>query len=146
MLVADLLGVASEDGLVLFSGGHAFLFSFPIPRFLFRKGGSTTKMLPAKEAWCISGEASFTEVPRETVWKVGWRGVNEARSFACNAKIRSPCPSMLASVAPVWCPSGLSRQSLEEEFSEVPHSTAPIEQIVLCRVSRVHSPAYIRHG
>src|SRR5215217_3573034 len=55
----------------------------------------------------------------ETVWKVGWRGVNEARSLACNAKIRSPCPSMLACVAPVWCPSGLSRQSLEVEFSEV---------------------------
>src|SRR5215212_5294958 len=55
-------------------------------------------------------------VPRtptlETVWKLGWRGVNEARSLACNAKIRSPCPSMSACVAPLWCPSGLSRQSL----------------------------------
>src|SRR5215217_656023 len=62
---------------------------------------------------------------RETVWKVGWRGVNEARSLACNAKIRSPCPSMLASVAPVWCPSGLSRQSLYARLYPIkPHSKA----------------------
>src|SRR5215218_5284867 len=61
-------------------------------------------------------EKASTEARRETVWKVGWRGVNEARSLACNAKIRSPCPSMLACVAPVWCPSGLSRQSLELDF------------------------------
>src|SRR5215208_8264474 len=32
--------------------------------------------------------------PRETVWKLGWRGVNEARSLACNSKIRLPRPSM----------------------------------------------------
>src|SRR5215217_2236119 len=70
-------------------------------------------------ASALSLLALIHERLRETVWKVGWRGVNEARSLACNAKIRSPCPSMLASVAPVWCPSGLSRQSLEEEFSEV---------------------------
>src|ERR687890_1995348 len=55
MLVADLLGVASEDSLVLFGSGHAILFSFPIRRFHFRKGCSTTEMLPAKEAWRISG-------------------------------------------------------------------------------------------
>src|SRR5215216_4327839 len=61
----------------------------------------------------------------ETVWKVGWRGVNEGRSLACNAKIRSPCPSMLVSVAPVWCPSGLSRQSLYARLYPIkPHSKA----------------------
>src|SRR5215216_7862100 len=83
-----------------------FLFSFPIPRFLFRKGGSTTKMLPAKEAWCISGEASFTEVPRETVWKVGWRGVNEARSFACNAKNTVSLPLYVGLCGPGLVPVG----------------------------------------
>src|ERR687893_2406849 len=54
MLVADLLGVASEDSLVLFGSGHAILFSFPIRRFHFRKGCSNTEMLPAQEAWRIS--------------------------------------------------------------------------------------------
>jgi hypothetical protein len=39
---------------------------------------------------------------------------------------------------------------LEGVFSDVPlqpyaKSTGPIEQIVLCRVSRVYSLAYIRH-
>src|SRR5918993_4573166 len=62
MLVADPLGVASEDSLVLFGSGHAILFSFPIRRFHFRKGRSTTAMLPAQEAWRISGEALFTRV------------------------------------------------------------------------------------
>src|SRR5829696_10499547 len=62
LLVADLLGVTSEDSLVLFGGGHAILFSFPIQRFLFRKHCSTTEMLPAKEAWRISGEGLFTGV------------------------------------------------------------------------------------
>src|SRR5215218_4784763 len=59
----------------------------------------------------------------ETVWKLGWRGVNEARSLACNAKIRSPCPSMSACVAPVWCPSGLSRQSLYSTLAIWPYDT-----------------------
>jgi hypothetical protein len=59
MLVADLLGVTSVDGLVLFSGGHVSL-SFPIPRFHFRKGCSITEKLPAKEAWRIPGEGLFT--------------------------------------------------------------------------------------
>src|SRR5215216_3660877 len=80
--------------------------------------------------WGVVMQDRGYELPRililETVWKVGWRGVNEARSLACNAKIRSPCPSMLASVAPVWCPSGLSRQSLEVVFSEVQHSLGAI--------------------
>src|SRR5215216_1853827 len=73
--------------------------------------------------WGVVMQDRGYELPRililETVWKVGWRGVNEARSLACNAKIRSPCPSMLASVAPVWCPSGLSRQSLEVDFGHL---------------------------
>src|SRR5215216_4543492 len=87
---------------------------------------------------------------RETVWKVGWRGVNEARSLACNAKIRSPCPSMLASVAPVWCPSGLSRQSLEVKFHEVRGVKLPcIAPPLYGRASYVEvrefvDPAYIR--
>ena len=41
------------------------------------------------------------EVPGETVWKLGWRGVNEARSLACNSKIRLPRPSMAVCVASV---------------------------------------------
>src|SRR5215207_212705 len=62
LLVADLLGVTSEDSLVLFGGGHAILYSFPIRRFHLRKGRSTTEMLPAQEAWRISGEGLFTRV------------------------------------------------------------------------------------
>src|ERR671912_2694605 len=62
ILVADLLQVASEDSLVLFGSGHAILFSFPIPRFHFRKICSITEMLPAQEAWRISGESLFTGV------------------------------------------------------------------------------------
>src|SRR5215208_6373997 len=58
--------------MALFSSAvDKFLFSFPIPRFLFRKICSTTEMLPAKEAWRISlgklyspefGEGEFSEV------------------------------------------------------------------------------------
>src|SRR5215213_8411386 len=41
--------------MALFSSAvDTFVFSFPIPRFLFRKICSTTEMLPAKEAWRIS--------------------------------------------------------------------------------------------
>src|SRR5215216_5567999 len=89
--------------------------------------------------WGVVMQDRGYELPRililETVWKVGWRGVNEARSLACNAKIRSPCPSMLASVAPVCCPSGLSRQSLEVEFCEVRKA------LVLCK-----RRSYVQNG
>src|SRR5215216_1483322 len=54
MLLVDASYRNAAYRLVPFSGGHFSLFSFPIRRFLFRKGCSTTKMLPAKEAWRIS--------------------------------------------------------------------------------------------
>jgi hypothetical protein len=44
------------------SGADTFVFSFLIRRFLFREGRSTTEMLPAQEAWRISGEGLFTGV------------------------------------------------------------------------------------
>src|SRR5215212_8426074 len=44
------------------SAADTFVFSFPIRRFLFRESRSTTEMLPAQEAWRISGEGLFTEV------------------------------------------------------------------------------------
>src|SRR5215213_1852871 len=68
---ASAVKTQPEDSLVLFGGGHAILFSFPIQRFLFRKHCSTTEMLPAQEAWRISGEGLFTGVRGETVWKFG---------------------------------------------------------------------------
>jgi hypothetical protein len=37
------------------SAADTFVFSFLIRRFLFREGRSTTEMLPAQEAWRISG-------------------------------------------------------------------------------------------
>jgi hypothetical protein len=44
------------------------------------------------------------ELPRihllETVWKVGWRSLNEVRTLACNSKIRPPRPSMAVCAAP----------------------------------------------
>jgi hypothetical protein len=49
------------------SAADTFLFSFPIRRFLFREGRSTTEMLPAQEAWRIPGEGLFTGVRGETV-------------------------------------------------------------------------------
>src|ERR671912_49190 len=49
--------------MALFSSAvDTFLFSFPIRCFLFRKHRSTTEMLPAQEAWRISGEGLFTRV------------------------------------------------------------------------------------
>jgi hypothetical protein len=44
----------------------------------------------------------------------------DARSLARNGEKRPRHPSISARVASVWCPSGLFRQSLEEEFSELP--------------------------
>src|SRR5215203_92991 len=44
------------------SAADTFVFSFLIRRFLFREGRSTTEMLPAQEAWRISGESLFTGV------------------------------------------------------------------------------------
>src|SRR5215218_6269604 len=44
------------------SAADTFVFSFLIRRFLFREGRSTTEMLPAQEAWRISGEGLFTGV------------------------------------------------------------------------------------
>src|SRR5215208_7780816 len=44
------------------SAADTFVFSFPIRRLLFREGHSTTEMLPAQEAWRISGEGLFTGV------------------------------------------------------------------------------------
>jgi hypothetical protein len=42
--------------MALFSSAvDTFRYSFPVRRFLFRKCCSTTEMLPAKEAWRISG-------------------------------------------------------------------------------------------
>ncbi len=59
-----------------------------------------------------------SELPRtrllETVWKIGWRGVNEARSLACNAKIRSPRPSMSACEPRFGARRDFPRQSLEK--------------------------------
>jgi hypothetical protein len=37
-----------------------------------------------------------------------------------------------------------SRKFVLKEFWEVTHSPGPIQQIVLCRASKVHSPMYIR--
>src|SRR5918993_2662573 len=54
-LIRNLLDVTSEDSLVLLHRHDLILFSFAIRRFHFRKGRSTTAMLPAQEAWRISG-------------------------------------------------------------------------------------------
>ena len=42
--------------------------------------------------------------------------------------------------------TGVFRQFLEEAFSEVPHIPGPMQLCLLCRASKVHRPAYIRHG
>jgi hypothetical protein len=66
---------------------------------------------------------SLSGLPRtvllETVWKLGWRGVNDARSLTYNAKVWAPRFSMPACAGSIWGLSGLSRQSLEGVFSEV---------------------------
>src|SRR5215217_4275884 len=54
ILVADLLGVAVEDGLVLFSGGHVSLLLYHPALHIQNGPRSTTEMLPAQEAWRIS--------------------------------------------------------------------------------------------
>jgi hypothetical protein len=58
-MIPDLLDVTPEDGLVFFFGGHAFLL-LANPLSLGRV--MALLMLPAQEAWRISGEALFTQV------------------------------------------------------------------------------------
>ena len=82
MLVADLLGVTSEDGLVL--------FSFPIQCFLLRKHRSTTEMLPAQEAWRISGEALFILVPRSRILRTSQGRSSTKFSLGMRSVVASP--------------------------------------------------------
>src|SRR5215208_2617640 len=70
------------------SAADTFVFSFLIRRFLFREGRSTTEMLPAKEAWRISGEGLFTGVRRRRFCELRIDGV--LRSLPLAAAVCTP--------------------------------------------------------
>src|SRR5215217_517816 len=84
--------------MALFSSAvDKFLFSFPIPRFLFRKICSTTEMLPAKEAWRISlgklyspefGEGEFSEVRASATRSRNVRGWYVGTPPRANMRVR----------------------------------------------------------
>jgi hypothetical protein len=59
------------------------------------------------------------EVPGETAWKLDWRSVNEAKSLAGNAKIRSPRPSLVGLCSPGLVPVGPFQTVSEGRFSEL---------------------------
>src|SRR5918995_4515455 len=71
-------------------------FSFPTP-LPFSRGTPliTISMMPPGNPW---GELRRIYLP-ETVWKLSRRGLDEARSLACEAKMRPLSPSMPAHVA-----------------------------------------------
>ena len=116
-------GTAVEEGLG-HGGGAEQEKSRAVPRREVRGARLNNELIVLPRGpQCIPQMSDLCEHRRipllETVWKLSRRGPDEARSLACDAKIRPLGPSMPAHVAPVWCTSGLSRQSLEDEFCEV---------------------------
>src|SRR5215217_71566 len=100
------------------SAADTFVFSFPIRRFLFRESRSTTEMLPAQEAWRISGEGLFTGVHGETVWKFGIDPESGLRSGQEGSK-KSRSAASWRQRRVLETPSAIFQTVAEGEFSEV---------------------------